>query len=35
MLYEPLFALNSSHEAQINPYQLLNSYFADMHEKRI
>src|SRR5258707_15671198 len=35
MLDKPLFALSSSHEAQIHPHRLLNSHVADMHDKRI
>jgi hypothetical protein len=35
MLDKPLFALSSSHEAQINPHQFLYSHVAEMHEQRI
>jgi hypothetical protein len=34
VLDEPLYALSSLHEAQINPQRLLNSCFADVQNRR-
>lgn len=35
MINEPRFAINSPHDAQVDPHQMLNPRFGDRHDERI